>query len=216
MSTRSTIHPFALGTIALVSLAACSSSEDLKRSSGNSEDAGTETPPRPVDVTRPAFQAKSAAQLTKSIEACVGKNASMITETMVASEANPAAFLTSDFAVGTDIVEVQKGLFDGQAASLRTGVRVDQITLEYLTALKNVANVVGSRCAAGLVENPALCKCATEADAKAMIARCLGAVADPNTPEAAALARSLATKCVTDPGSGIASMLASLAFAKVP
>ena len=171
---------------------------------------------RDIDVSRPPFQAKSSAQLARSIEACVGKGAITVTAPMIITPENTGGFLTSDFAEGNDIVEVQSSLFDGTPESLRTGVRVDQITLEYVTALKNVANVVGSRCASGEVETPSLCACETAADAKAMLGRCLAAVADPTTPEFAALAGELGKACSANRGSAIASMIASLAFAKVP
>lgn len=216
MTTARTLLPRLAGALSIAALL-LGCTEDAKRTAAaGDKDAGPPMEPRPVDVARPSFQAKSSTQLAKSVEACVGKGALTITESMVASEANPNAFLTADFTVGSDIIEAQKGLFDGQASALRTGVRVDQITLEYLTALKNVANVVGSRCAAGMVDDSNLCMCGTEAAAKELLARCLGAVADTSTPEAAALAKSLASKCETNPGSGIASMIASLAFAKVP
>jgi hypothetical protein len=172
--------------------------------------------PQDLDVARPAFQAKSAAQLARSIEACVGGAAIWVSKEMVVSPTNTSGFLTSDFAEGDDIVEVQKLLFDGTPESLRTGVRVDQISLEYVTALKNVANVVGARCAAFITADNEMCACETDPQATAMLTRCLAAVADPTTPEFAGLAREFGAACKESRGKAIASMIASLAFAKVP
>jgi hypothetical protein len=180
------------------------------------EPTGPTEDDRELDVSRPEFQAKSSAQLARSVEACVGRGATVVDTSMIVTPENASGFLTSDFANGNDIVAVQKLLFDGTTEALRTGVRVDQVTLEYITALKNVANVVGRRCAGSQVETPALCACETEADAKAMVARCLAAVADPTTPEFAALAADFQKACAANRGSAIASMIASLAFAKVP
>jgi hypothetical protein len=172
--------------------------------------------PESIQLSRPAFQAKSSAQLSRSIEACVGGAAIWVTSEMILSGTSDKGFLTSDFADGDDVVDVQSQLFDGTPESMRTGVRVDQISLEYLTALKNVANVVGYRCANQITENDAMCACGTDDDAKAMLARCLSAVADPTTPEFAALAHDFGAACHKNQGGAIASMIASLAFAKVP
>jgi hypothetical protein len=193
-------------------------SEDRRNAQIPTPTPGAEEPngPRDIDVARPAFQAKSAIQLAKSIEACVGTDAIWVTPGMIATPENPAGFLTTDFVNDDHIVEVQTSLFDGTADSLRTGVRVDQVGLEYLTALKNVANVVGSRCASDDVFSPEKCVCETEPEARAMLTRCLAAVADPSTPEFAELTREFHAVCQQSRAKAIASMIASLAFAKVP
>jgi hypothetical protein len=209
-----------LGAFGALALApACNADGDSKRNKPKTvEEAPVDDGPRNLDVARPAFQAKSSVQLSRSIEACVGAGAIKVTAPMITTPdgTNPAGFLTADFAVDADIVAVQAQLFDGSPEALRTGVRVDQVSLSYITALKNVANVVGSRCADGLVASPELCSCATEAEAKAMLGRCLTAVVDPSSPEVAALARDFAAACSKSKGSAIASMVASLAFAKIP
>jgi hypothetical protein len=171
-----------------------------------------------IDLARPAFQTKSSDQLQRSIVTCVGGDAIWVTKEMISppDKPTPGSFLTSDFSDGDDIVAVQSLLFDGPPESQRTGVRVDQISLEYLTALKNVANVVGYRCQNALTDDDTLCACETDDQAKAMLARCLSAVADPTTPAFADLAKDFGAMCQQSRGSAIASMIASLAFAKVP
>lgn len=198
----------------LLASAACA--PDMSSDKRSTKDSKPELPAdgtRSIDVARPAFQAKSSAQLTRSVEACVGKGALGVTAAMVITEGNTNGFLTSDFVAGSNIVTSQALLFDGTPEALRTGVRVDQISLEYITALKNVANVVGAHCVAGDAE---LCSCDTDDAAKAMIARCLAGVADPSAPAFAELAHEMSVKCQSTKGGAIASMIASLAFAKVP
>jgi hypothetical protein len=185
------------------------------RTSGVTADAGAPGP-ETIDLTRPSFQAKSSAQLTRSVDACVGGTATWVTNDMIGSSTQGGGFLTSDFNAGDDIVDVQRLLFDGTPESMRTGVRVDQVSLEYLTALKNVANVVGYRCANGLTADGSQCACETDDQAKAMLARCLAGIADPTTPEFGALARDFGTTCQRSRATAIASMIASLAFAKLP
>jgi hypothetical protein len=211
--------------VALVIAPACDAlSSDSSRKNSGIDDPVVPTPTNPqddngargIDVARPAFQAKSSAQLLRSIEACVGGAAIWVTSSMIVTPENQAGFLTTDFADGDDIIDVQKLLFDGNPESLRTGVRVDQISLEYITALKNVANVVGSRCANNVTVDDTLCACESEGEAKAMLTRCLTAVADPTTPEFAELTREFGAACKASRGTAIASMIASLAFAKVP
>jgi hypothetical protein len=206
--------------VALVS--ACDSGSDGGRQNNEitpvTTDGGLGGPdgPRPIEVARPQFQAKSSAQLLGSIQACVGGAAIWVTTDMIVTPTNTAGFLTSDFADGDDIIDVQKLLFDGTPDALRTGTRVDQVTLEYITALKNVANVVGFRCQNAITQDDAKCACESAADAKAMLTRCLSAVADPSTPEFAQLATDFNAACVKSRGTAIASMIASLAFAKLP
>jgi hypothetical protein len=178
--------------------------------------AATDNGPHDIDINRPKFQAKSSAQLERSIEACVGQDAIWVEASMVATTENPSGFLTSDFKQDDDIVQSQQLLFDGNADALRTGTRVDQISLEYITALKNVANVVGARCRDDMTHSSDMCACETEDQAKAMLARCLTAVADPSTPEFVTLAKDFNAACTQSRGTAIASMIASLAFAKVP
>lgn len=167
-----------------------------------------------VNPAKPAFQAKSSTQLVSSIKNCVGPSATTVTSAMIIG--SPGGFLTTDFANGQDIVAVQNGLFDGNLESLKTSVRVDQITLEYITALKNVANVVGYRCAQNLVATPSLCTCDTFVTAYSMLSRCLGAVADPSTAEFTLLAADFQAACAANKGRAIASLVASSAFAKLP
>jgi hypothetical protein len=195
--------------------------------------SGADAGPRPHDIgTGPKFQTKSAEQLKNAVEVCVGKGATLITDEMISGEPPVVGvpdryqgFLTRDFAdysrypVATDgnrildIIDGQLRAFDGDPGLLRSGTRPDQLTLGYLTALRNMANVVGVRCARGLVANPALCKCDTTGDAAAIIARCLPYVT-PTDPAVAAAAGAMAEKCQADPARGIASMLSSTAFAK--
>jgi hypothetical protein len=190
-----------------------------------------------VDPTRPAFQTKSAAQLRASVEACVGAGALNIAASMLQGAAAPVpgaqpGFLpTSSFAAGTDIIDVQKALFDGSEDSLKTGIRTDQLSLEYLTALKNVANVVAANAIAGAVTTPALSQCATTVQALDLVTRCYGAVVSASTPAFGAIVTEISTACsatLPDGGTGapagvtaaraaaVASLIASPAFAKLP
>jgi hypothetical protein len=178
-----------------------------------------EVGPRVVDSSlapdRPAFQTKSSSQLASSIRVCVGTGATTISSAMIVG-GGAGAFLTTDFKAGDDIVLVQRSGFDGNADALKTGVRIDQITLEYITALKNAGNVVGFRCAQGLVSDPSMCACGTFPTAYSMLSRCLGGVIDPSSPAIVAIAAEFATACVANKGKAIASLVASAAFAKLP
>ncbi len=169
-----------------------------------------------VSPIKPKFQAKSSAQLASSVANCVGPNATKITAAMLLGNPSPGGFLTGDFAVDQDIIAVQTSLFDGNLESLRTSVRVDQITLEYITGLKNMGNVVGYRCMQGLASTPSLCACDTFTDAYAMLSRCLGTVADPSSPDFTLLAAEFQAACQANKGTAIASLVASSAFAKLP
>jgi len=185
-----------------------------------SEEAPADTTQeRGIGATGPRFQAKSAAQLRASLEACVGAGATQVAADMIqttAPGATPAAdqrFLTPDFTVGQDIVDAQLELFDGVESALRSGVRPDQIGLAYVTALKNVGNVVGARCARGSVTTPALCECGTNEAAAAMLQRCLP-LASPSHRDFADIAAELAVKCRVSKGGAVASLVASSAFAR--
>ncbi len=181
--------------------------------------AETEAAPRIVDSTlspeRPAFQTKSSSQIASSIRVCVGSGATTVSSAMILGGGG-GAFLTTDFATGQDVVTAQQSAFDGNADALKTGVRIDQITLEYITALKNTGNVVGYRCAQGLVADPAMCTCDTFPTAYAMLSRCLGGVIDVSSPAVAQMASEFAAACAASKGTAVASLVASAAFAKLP
>jgi hypothetical protein len=167
---------------------------------------------RKLGASRPTFQTKSASQLANAIRACVGEGATRITEDMIIGR--PGGFLTLDFKAGTDIIEVQRVLFDGLEGALRTGVRPDQLTFEYLTAIANVANVVGAHCNKGDTSTPALCDCsAGYSQAGQMMQRCLSAF-NPQTADFAQVQLAFAAQCRQDKGVAVASMIASTAFAK--
>src|SRR5688572_24967503 len=115
-------------SIALVLLPACAADPAPPRDRRNvvptpPAEPGSGEDGREIDVSRPDFQAKSSAQLARSVEACVGRGATTVSTSMIATPENASGFLTSDFADGNDIVEVQKLLFDGTAEAMRTGVR---------------------------------------------------------------------------------------------
>jgi hypothetical protein len=180
-----------------------------------------------VDPTRPNFQTKSAAQLRASVEACVGTGALNIQAGFIQGGANPppgGAFLPTSFAVGTDIIDVQKPLFDGSEDSLKTGIRTDQMSLEYLTALKNVANVVAANVVTGAVATPALSQCATTVQALDLVTRCYGAVVSASSPAFGSIVSEINTACsatatpqlVSPRATTVASLIASPAFAKLP
>lgn len=190
-------------------------------------DAGADTGPTirevegTVDPTRPNFQTKSAAQLRASVEACVGTGALNIQAGFIQGGANPppgGAFLPASFTAGTDIIDVQKALFDGSEDSLKTGIRTDQLSLEYLTALKNVANVVAANVITGA--GGALAQCATTVQALDLVTRCYGAVVSASTPAFGSIVLEINTACsaaTPQPrATAISSLIASPAFAKLP
>ena len=102
--------------VALVLVPACApypAPPPERKNPGGNPAAGTpDDDSRDIDVTRPPFQAKSSAQLARSIEACVGKGAITVSASMVITPENESGFLTSDFAEGDDIVEVQNLLVE--------------------------------------------------------------------------------------------------------
>ncbi len=189
-------------------------------------------PPRLVDgvvnPVRPAFQTKSSVQVRKSVIGCFGGNSTKIEAGMIVG-GTPVGGVTPFLAAGTfspgqDIVTAQAGLFDGDPDALKVGVRGDQLTLEYLTALRNTANVVGWRCVNNMVDDPSLCQCDTDAKAEAMLARCIGDVVSPSNVKWAPLATDLKNMCTPTPpnvntsgrGVAVASLVSSLTFAKLP
>ena len=163
-------------------------------------------------------QGKSAAQFLSSIKACFGGATAMVTPGMIqggssTSPVLPAGFLTSTGVGSDDIVTQQKAAFDGDATLLRLGTRPDSLTLEYVTAQRNVANVVATNCS--LASAGPLCNCATLPDATAMMRRCLPQL-DPTSPDLVNAAQMLQTRCATNKGQAIASFVASAALSKLP
>ena len=177
-------------------------------------DAGTFN----IDSTKPTFQTKSAVQLAASIKACLGPSTLMITPEMIQGNAAATApVLPSTFAVSTsvgvdDIISVQRGAIDGDPALLRLGTRADSLTLEYVTAQRNVANVVAANCVAS---KSAMCKCDTGPDATALMKRCLPQL-DPTSADFVNAATILQGRCATNQGQAIASFVASAALSKLP
>lgn len=172
-----------------------------------------------ITSPKPGFQTKSAAQLLSSFKACFGPSALMITADMIQADASPqVAVLGGTFApssaVGVnDIVTVQKAAFDGDDALLRLGTRADALSLEYVTAQRNVANVIAKNCSGATPG--ALCACASMPDATAMMRRCLPQF-DPGSPPFLEAAQKLQTRCSTKPAEAIASLVASAALSKLP
>lgn len=186
-------------------------------------DAGADGGPTVINrtegSTKPAFQTQSAAQLRAVLAACLGSGADVITSDMIVGGGG-AGFLSPSFAVtakpgADDVVTQQLVLFDGNSATLQRGTRVDALTLEYVTALRNVGNVAGTRCLQNKTSDPSLCACGTLPQATAMLKRCLPYL-NPTTNEALSAAQMFQAKCATDPGAAIASLVASAAFAKLP
>lgn len=177
-------------------------------------DAGTFA----IDSTKPTFQTKSAVQLAASIKACLGPSTLMIMPEMVQGNAAATApVLPSTFTPSTsvgvdDIISVQKNSIDGDPTLLRLGTRADSLTLEYVTAQRNVANVVAANCVA---TKSALCKCDTGPDATALMKRCLPQL-DPTSADFVNAATILQARCATNQGQAIASFVASAALSKLP
>ncbi len=176
-------------------------------------DAGTFT----IDSLKPKFQTKSTAQLASTLIACLGPGAGDVTADMFIGQ--PGGFLPPDgFVVTTqhgvdDVVTQQKKRFDGDPQAVATGVRNDEITLEYVTALRNAANVAGKRCSSSTP--PPLCQCETVDAAIQMITRCVPFLT-ANDPPVRTAASTLSTACAANKGTAIASFIASTAFAKLP
>ncbi len=233
---KSFFHAAALAQVALVMAAGCNSNgdggtgpvDDGTRTVGSTPPPVGSVPTGPVDAgtftiasPKPKFQTKSGTQLYNSVKACMGDGMLLITADMLqttSGAANPNAILPSSFAVSTlegkdDIVTIQRAAFDGDAADLRQGTRADSLLLPYVTAQRNMANVVGRSCANG--KNAALCECATPEASKAMLARCVPQL-DPASPEFAAARAALQIKCLSKKSDAIASLLASAAISKLP
>lgn len=229
---KSFFYAAALAQVALLMAAGCNSNgdggtgpvDDGTRTIGSTPPPVGSVPTGPVDAgtftiasPKPKFQTKSGTQLYNSVKACMGDGMLLITADMVqGSAANP--ILPASFAVSTlegkdDIVTIQRAAFDGDAADLRQGTRADSLLLPYVTAQRNVANVVGRSCANG--KNAALCECATPEASKAMLARCVPQL-DPASPEFAAARAALQVKCLSNKSVAIASLLASAAISKLP
>jgi hypothetical protein len=137
---------------------------------------------------------------------------------MIQSASVTTAILGSTFSPSTsvgvnDIITVQKSAFDGDPTLLRLGTRADALTLEYVTAQRNVANVVAKNCASA-PGNP-LCACTGLPDATAMVRRCLPQF-DPSSPPFLEAAQKLQTRCATNPSEAIGSFVASAALSNLP
>jgi hypothetical protein len=220
--TRAFILPLAFVAVA------CGVSETNLPTAGGTGDGGM--PPRDpsldagtfiITSPKPAFQVKSSTQLFNSVRACFGNNMLLVTPGMLQTAdgqtPNPSAILPSTFSASTaegvnDIITVQKFAFDGDATLLRQGTRADSLTLQYVTAQRNMANVVATNCVS--TQSP-MCACATPDAASALLSRCLPQM-DPNSPAFQAARAQLQVRCMTSPGQAIASFLASAAIAKLP
>ena len=178
-------------------------------------DAGSFT----ITSPKPGFQTKSAAQLLSTFKACFGPASLLVKADMVQGGATTTTpILGSTFAASTavgvnDIVTVQRNAFDGDDSLLRLGTRADALSLEYVTAQRNVANVVAANCTAANLSP--LCACATLPDATAMVRRCLPQL-DPASGQFLDASQKLQTRCALKPAEAIASFVASAALSKLP
>ena len=87
------------------------------------------------------------------------------------------------------------------------------VTVGYLTALQNTANVVAYNCSESgrnQGSNPELCQCATEEQAQQMLTRCLPQFVPS---ELADMATALSSVCKDDQRGAISSLISSFAFA---
>ena len=172
-----------------------------------------------IDPSGPAYQTKSADQLKNALTQCLGAGVTTVTAGMIQSSTVTdggstgagGRFLSPAFTSGDDIVDVQRPSFDGPDPLARG----DQMTLTYLTALRNVANVAAARCELGLATTPSLCACGGPDSSKAtlMIQRCLPSV-DPTTPLFAQVRDAFYQACMQSSGKAIASMIASSTYAR--
>ena len=192
---------------------------------------------RDVASNGATFQVKSADQIARSIEVCLGNDVMAVLPEMILGGAiaagapapvaagapaaiAPAAFLDPSFAADVgqhNIVLAQAKIIDGDQAALRAGVRADGASFPYLTALVNVANTVAYNCELERQhgDKSGLCKCETPEKASELLQRCLPNV-NNNTDGFKALQLDFAQTCALDRKAAVASLIASYAFAKTP
>jgi hypothetical protein len=96
-------------------------------------------------------------------------------------------------------------------------VRQSAVSIKYFSNLQEIARIVADSCRRTVLANSdsaavARCSCVREEDAKAMFARCLNRFSLDDEEVGEALA-ALRVQCSTNPYKGIASLIASFAFA---
>jgi hypothetical protein len=158
---------------------------------------------------RAPYQVRTTAEIASALSACLGEGVTTVTEPMIQTQKNPAGFLSArQFKAGDDVVAGEATILDGDPSVARSGVRNATISLAVLSALQDIGNVAGARCAAAQDANPR-CRCATREDAHALLGRCLPTIA----PAAyAGLEEGFAATCTRSPAAAIASLVASTAF----
>jgi hypothetical protein len=172
---------------------------------GNHQDAAIA--PSGGSVRAP-YQVRTSAEIASTLGSCFGDGVTTVSASMIQTADNPAGFLAArQFSEGADVVSGEASIIDGDPSVERTGVRNSSLSLPILAALQDIGNVVGENCVAQ--PDNALCQCATQADAHAMLSRCLPSVAPDKY---AGLEATFADTCAKDQAGAIASLLASTAF----
>jgi hypothetical protein len=197
--------------VAASAVMACS--DDAPAPDRNLSD-GTETPNQDAAIApsggsvRAPYQVRTSAEIASTLESCFGTGVTTVSASMIQTADNPAGFLAArQFSEGADVVSGESSIIDGDPSVERTGVRNSSLSLPILAALQDIGNVVGENCVAQ--PDNALCQCATQEDAHAMLSRCLPSVAPAKY---SALEATFADTCAKDQAGAIASLLASTAF----
>jgi hypothetical protein len=199
------------------------SSSKSKNGDGGDEDELDGSGNRKIRNNGQNFLLKTSKQLESAVQACLGGDRTTVRDEILfkissseeqAETSQGIAFLSpGDYGSGENIITKSAGMFDGKEATRRTGVSNGVVTIPYLTALQNTANVVAYNCSEAhrnQGSSPELCECDTKDKALKMLSRCLPA-ALPNTLED--LAKDFAGVCKDDQRAAISSFIASFAFA---
>jgi hypothetical protein len=155
-----------------------------------------------------SLQVKNASLLSSSLVACLGEGVTLVKEPMIIDGINATGFLSKElYKVSSDAILVAGKDLLSQDSENRLSTNSDGLSLNYLGAIHTIADVASENCSAS---NP-LCQCATLADAKTMMARCLPGIS-PKHELYESVANDFHQACLIDPKKAIASMLASYAF----
>jgi len=197
-----------------------SSQEEEESKSEDPTDKEETTVRRKLGNNGAGLLLKSADQLKSSIAVCVGANKATIREILLTSttgDEEGLAFLSpAQFKPGENIIDSSRVLFDSIESTERSGTRNGTISLPYLTALSNTANVVGYNCSVAHLDqgtSAELCDCETEELASKMLNRCLS-LFEPSVLEGKI--EVFRKACSEDKKGAIASLISSFAFAETP
>lgn len=189
-----------------------------KISSPTSENVSGETQKNPseevisanneVKGSGASLQVKNASLLSSSLTSCLGEGITLVKDSMIIDGVNTTGFLGREiYRVNSDAIVVAGKDLLSQDSDNRLSTNSDGLSLNYLGAIHTIADVASENCTAS---NP-LCQCATLADAKLMMARCLPGIS-PKHDLYDLVAIDFHQACLVDLKKAVASMLASYAF----